>query len=497
MQKNVKFAKCILSFIKYILVVCIIFSFLNFPCNMIVEATNQWDISGTNSDTVLTFDSKGVYILNFYRDNFTVNFVFDNYSESRTFKTIGNIKYATVNNGNIYVLSDNDGNIIINKYIYNSDSLYNYNFGKLTINNSYKFYVAGDRVYFAENDDSSTFNCYSIYGENLYSFNMRNVTDYRTDCSGDNFYIFSQDNIYSLSTNDNYQPSHVLQTNVLFTDIFICDNVVFDGMGSIVDLSKQTFISTDIISDKINVGVMSGYYCKYSRGNVYGYTVEGKSELLFKTSFKCNAQMVSYNSRLYILTEYGNLLTVSADEFSYPKSDNSQGSIGNQNDIDHNNSNNNTKYNDADSNTQSNNYQQSTTAFSTNEYYVDLTKNIIWNIPSGTTISGFKNNLTFNGYTLEFYNKENIKKTSGKLGTDFTMVVKNNNSESLKYMISVKGDLTGEGNVNSSDVKLISRYIMKETSTLNFTDAQYAAADVNDDSIINGIDILKIARNNL
>lgn len=490
MRKNVKLTKDILSFIKCILVIAFVFLFCAFSCDMGISAVNQWDISEVNSNTVLTRDNNGVYVLNFYSNNFTVNFIFDNYSESRTFKTIGDIKYATVNNGNIYVLSDNNGSIIINKYMYSKDSLYNYNFGNLKINSSYKFCVAGDRVYFAENDDSSVFNCYSIYGKMLYSFNMHNVTDYKMDDGGDEFYIFSQDNIYSLSTNGNYQPSHILQTEVLFANIFICDNVVFDGRGSIVDINSRTLIKTNVISDKINSGVINGYYCKYNNGNIYGYTSSGGSELLYRTGFKCKAQMLSYNARLYILTEYGNLLTVDANEVSYPKTDDKQNSPYNRNFTNNQNNNN------VDNNTQ-NNIQQDIAEFSVNNYYVDSTKNVIWNVPSGTTIASFKNNLTFNGYTLEFYNKENVKKTSGKLGTDFTMIVKNNGSEHKRYIISIKGDLTGEGSVNSNDAKLLSRYIMEDTSLLDFTDAQYAAADVNNDGIINGIDILKTAKNNL
>lgn len=490
MLKNMKLAKNILSFIKCISIILFVVLFCAFSCNMDVKAVNQWNISEVNSNTVLTCDNNGVYVLNFYNNNFTVNFIFDNYSEGRTFKTIGDIKYATVNNGNIYVLSDNNGSIIINKYIYSRDSLYNYNFGNLKINSSYKFYVAGDRVYFAENDDSSIFKCYSIYGEMLYSFNLRNVTDYKMNCDGDKFYIFSQDNIYSLNTDGNDQPSHILQTDVLFASIFICDNVVFDGRGSIVDLNNRTLIKTNVVSDKINAGVINGYYCKYDSGNIYGYTSSGESELLYRTGFKCKAQMLSYNARLYILTEYGNMLTVDANEVSYPKTDDKQNSTDNRNGTNNQNNNN------VDNNTQ-NNIQQGITEFSVNDYYVDSTKNIIWNVPSDTTIASFKNNLTFNGYTLEFYNKENVKKTSGKLGTDFTMIVKNNGSEYKRYTISVMGDFTGEGSVNSNDAKLLSRYIMKDTSLLDFTNAQYAAADVNNDGIINGIDILKIAKNNL
>lgn len=495
MIKNIKIAR-FLKFIRQFSAISCIISYLFIGC-IGANAITNWDINGVNSNTILTCDNNGVYVLNFYENNFTANFIFDNYSESRTFRTIGNVMYATANNGNIYVLSNNNGSLILNKYMYNQDSLYNYNLGNLKINNSHKFCVAGDRLYFAENNDSSIFNCYSIYGEKLYSFNMRNVTDYRTDFAGNNFYIFAQDNIYLLNTAENSQPSHILKTNMLFTDVFICDNVAFDGKGNIVDLSKQAMLSTNIASDKINAGVINAYYCKYSNGCVYGYTLDGNNKLLYKTDYNCNAQMLSYGEKLYLLTEYGNLLVINSNELSYANTNHNQSSNNTPDNPPNTGNSNNNSTNNNTNNTSNSNIQHNTTEFSINSYYVDSTKNVIWNIPSGTTISNFKKNLTYSGYSLEFYNKDNIRKTSGTLGTNFTMVVKSNNIEHSLYTISIKGDLTGEGNVNSSDVKILSRYIMEDSSLFNFTDEQYAASDVNDDGIINGIDILMVAKNNL
>ena len=74
------------------------------------------------------------------------------------------------------------------------------------------------------------------------------------------------------------------------------------------------------------------------------------------------------------------------------------------------------------------------------------------------------------------------------------MSVRQQNREYKKYTLSVKGDLTGEGNSNSNDVKLLSRYLMNNAQ---LSDAQYAAGDVNGDGAVNSLDILKIAKNNL
>ena len=85
---------------------------------------------------------------------------------------------------------------------------------------------------------------------------------------------------------------------------------------------------------------------------------------------------------------------------------------------------------------------------------------------------------------------------SGGIGAEvpFYMIVKDGENEYLRYTLSVKGDLTGEGSVNTNDVKVISKYLMKSQ---DISDIQYISADVNEDGILNGIDILKIAKNNV
>ena len=74
------------------------------------------------------------------------------------------------------------------------------------------------------------------------------------------------------------------------------------------------------------------------------------------------------------------------------------------------------------------------------------------------------------------------------------MVVKDKTHEHSKYTMSVNGDLSGDGSITRTDVTLLSEHLMSSTT---LTNEQYASADTNGDNIINGVDILKIARNNL
>lgn len=454
-----------------------------------VNAVYSIRFNNFSDHKTLCSDNSGVYAIGFYNNTATVSRLLSNSSEVRTLNFEGNIKYVTVNNGCIYALSVHNNDIIINKYLYDYDSIYSYNLGQIAINSTYKFYVSGDKVYLSEDEEGSCFSCYNIYGGKLYSFNsVEETVDYRTNLNGDVFYIFSMNSVYTVNTSSNGQPQYIATTPNLRPYVFVCDNVAFDYGGTIVNLGNGTAISTSIITgDKINAGVINGYYCKYSNGIIYGYDSDGNKNILYKTSFNCNAQMCSFQNKLYLLSEYGDVLIINDNELTYPQnnSDNGISSLNNTpNDYNSNNSNN----NNGQSNT------NTSKEISINSYKVDTNKNIIWGIESGTTIAQLKSNITYSGYELEFYNKDNKLKTSGKVGTNFTMIVKESGTEQCRYTLSVKGDLSCEGNVNSNDVKQMSKFLMNGTT---FTDEQYTAGDINSNGVIDGTDLLKIARNNV
>ncbi|MBQ7521362.1 MAG: dockerin type I repeat-containing protein, partial [Clostridia bacterium] len=142
-----------------------------------------------------------------------------------------------------------------------------------------------------------------------------------------------------------------------------------------------------------------------------------------------------------------------------------------------------------------NNYAPSQTTkdnntFFISSYKVDESRGIIWDIPDGTTIATLKKNIVQGNYTLIFRNKDNTVKTSGKLGTGYTMTVQNGEQIVFVYRISVKAELTGEGNVNSNDIKAMSNYVMRCN---DLDELQFVSADLNGDGLVDSQDILLMA----
>lgn len=463
------------------------------------SAVQSYSIGMLNGGSILESDGESIYVTSF--SGATVSFcrLQNGICSSHTFNAYGKVRYITVSGGCVYAVSLQNENTFINKYMCDRDTLYNYDMGRINITSSYKCRICNDKIYFSSDDEGASFDCLNIYGEKLFSFNtdMGEATDYISDFSGNNLYLFYQNTVYRADTSSNQIPSQILTTVNLRPNIFVCDGIIFDYGGEIVDISERLSVSTGIVSNKINCGFANGYYCKYDKGSIYGYDKSGNKYPLYKTGFSCKAQMCSQNGNLYILSEQGELDVININELSYPKTEtenNNSSSVNNSKPSNSGSSsslnNTNTKVTDRSNSSYGNNTPQ----FSINSYNVDESRKIIWDISLGTTIAAFRKNITFNTYSLTFFNSRNTEQTSGKIGTGFKLSVRQQNMEYKNYTLSVKGDLTGEGNSNSNDVKLLSRYLMNDTK---LSDAQYAAGDVNGDGAVNSLDILKIAKNNL
>lgn len=118
-------------------------------------------------------------------------------------------------------------------------------------------------------------------------------------------------------------------------------------------------------------------------------------------------------------------------------------------------------------------------------YTIDNSNMTISGIANGTTIAAFKSNIKYGSYKVSFKTYDGNSKTSGNVGTGFT--VKFSGSDEKRYTLIVPGDLTGEGNVNSRDVKLYMSYLCGETElAFPFTEA----FDINGDNQNDTLDLL-------
>ena len=106
-------------------------------------------------------------------------------------------------------------------------------------------------------------------------------------------------------------------------------------------------------------------------------------------------------------------------------------------------------------------------------------------VDNGTTIAVFKNKISYGGYEISFGDRK-----SGKIGTNMQVEFSKGKTV-LKYRFIVRGDVTGEGNVNSRDTNALFYHLLN-TSKLKGTFR--LAGNLNGDGKISNADLVLCAQ---
>lgn len=116
-------------------------------------------------------------------------------------------------------------------------------------------------------------------------------------------------------------------------------------------------------------------------------------------------------------------------------------------------------------------------------YQVDSTRYYITGIEPQTTVSKFKDNMYYDGYSVTIYRGSNVKK-SGSVGTGMTAVFSSDDFI-YTYELAVTGDITGEGNRNSRDLTTLMDYLIGSS---DFNGVYTVAADLTNDGKVDVCD---------
>lgn len=124
-------------------------------------------------------------------------------------------------------------------------------------------------------------------------------------------------------------------------------------------------------------------------------------------------------------------------------------------------------------------------------YTIDRSNNTILGVESGTTLAQFKKNISYTG-TIYAVKNTGVSIKSGKVATGTKIYLMNADTELDCLTIIIKGDLTGEGNVNSNDVQQAYNYLLGEN---NLDEYALLALDLmNKDGDINLVDLILLNR---
>ncbi len=113
----------------------------------------------------------------------------------------------------------------------------------------------------------------------------------------------------------------------------------------------------------------------------------------------------------------------------------------------------------------------------------------IKNIKGSTNISDFAGRIISQGGGVEVYNGNN-RVTDGLIGTGMKVKV-SSSSGTTEFVAIVKGDPSGDGQVNALDLLQIKKYLLKQKS---LTGVYATAADTSGDGQVNALDLLQVKK---
>ena len=126
---------------------------------------------------------------------------------------------------------------------------------------------------------------------------------------------------------------------------------------------------------------------------------------------------------------------------------------------------------------------------SSNKYRVLFSDHRISAIPAGTTVAGFKSDINHKGYSVALY-RDDIEKKSGNVGTAWTAVFSSDDG-SVTFELSVTGDVTGEGSVNSRDLKLLMDFLI---GNADYNGVYLLSSDLSDSGTVDVVDLAMMAK---
>lgn len=338
-------------------------------------------------------------------------------------------------------------------------------------------------------------NVYSYGGAFKYSMAMDSyVYQTITNPTGDLLYIIRDDGMYVVNALSQAQPNRCGGDTPNYPVSFINDEYIIDQYGGIFKVDGQHITkvySSGRSSITPNAGII-GNTCYLSKGKtVFAVNLKTGKETA-KYSFEHSIDSVSVSaskvaayskdSRCLYLLESSEFIST---ETTPPSSGNS--SSGGQSSSSGSNS---SKNNSSSSNSQSSSSSVQKTlsfgSYKTEKYCGALV------IPAGTTVAGVKKEITYTGYNIAFYKADGTAKTSGNVGTGMVMLFSDaKTGETKTYKLLIKGDNTGEGNVNTRDKQKIVNHLLEKE---HLSGLYYHAADMNTDGIVDTRDLVAVAQ---
>lgn len=392
---------------------------------------------------LLFSDSKGIFLVNYSgKKAYVKELAPSSYNYTYTFST--KVINCCVVNSTAYILTENNS-------IKNSCDVYKakdgsiikeLNLKNIKINNSSKisadkngniFIINSSKKVCVYNKDGSYLNTFPGKSDNILSY-------------GDYCVSYSSKNIYKTTATSQFLFNSGTSESAYYK---ISDNYLGGYSGNVYKLSSFGKVISIKINSYYSACETKDYIVVYKDGELTAYN---KSDYSEKGSY-------NYSKSFYGITSYNGKIAVINSDYTLD--------ILNQSLF-----------------SSSNNSSLSSQPNGINLNAYKHTKKYIY-VNQGTTIKEFKDKISYADYEIGFGGRK-----SGKIRTGTIVTFSKSNSK-ITYTFIVRGDVTGEGNVNSRDIKAMFNHLLSKEKLKGI---YKLAGDLNSDKKISNSDLVRIAR---
>lgn len=324
--------------------------------------------------------------------------------------------------------------------------------------------------FYIESNNSDELKKYSFNGTHVDTYSFNSDITYAA-CGYSSGIIAISDNTMYRINNDSFIR---LSGDEISAPIFAAnDRYYVSAFGDVYSVTDSVEYLFRLSSDgQTNGACVIGetLYSPY-RSTVYGYDKNTGEKLCYYNAGRNPSLLYARGNNMAAVEQRGTSFYLNTNDFTKISKESDNNTY-------------NSTYNTINTNTEHNKSE-----ISSNVYNVSFDDMIISKIPSGTTVAEFKSNINHEGYEIKVYRGESEKK-SGNVGTVMTAVF-TSELNSYTFELSVIGDLTGEGSVNSRDLNLLMDYLI---GSADFNGAYSVSADISNDGSVDVIDLAALKR---
>lgn len=374
------------------------------------------------------------------------------------------IHSAGVFGGTVVALYNDHENdqLIVSTYDIGRDVLESFVINHTFARDNCDFYYDGG-LYLTDYDDPCALNRYSASGKMIGSYSFNNTITGLLNRDGV-LYAVSNHRLYRVS-----DRLHEVAGESVYSPLsFIDTGMLCDRSGSIYTLSgdRLRLYCTLNSGSECTAAFIDGEFYYPSGRTVYRYDDDGHAAAALTLDSDIIA-LYGYDNVLYAVDAGYCVYRILLSEFIALKSNSDTSSITQEQSS--------PKYSGG--------------RISSDVYTVDYDAMRILGIPGGTTFARFKQNMRYEGYSVRFFRDDEERK-SGSVGTAMTAVF-SDGEDSYTFELSVVGDITGEGNINTRDLTELMDYLV---GSIRFDGVYLDAGDLSRDGVVDAVDMAILKR---